>query len=194
MKSILAAFTLFALLLPASALPGPTIAQKEEPSTGWWASITEKKWEVAFAPGDIRYGLRVPIYPLVAGIVVIAICAGAINSAKRKNQPARVPAGIYILTLLGLIALAWKSSFSELRNPPKHVFEWQRPEHDPFKRLENLKLPSSTSPDSLFNRDNLKPGSRAADLLKEGLPSSNPAPPSPIPPTGLETPPKPPGS
>jgi hypothetical protein len=203
MKPILLLLIPFVLLLPVPAqvsepaskpltLPAPA---HEEPKkeTGWWDSFNEKKWEFSFTPGEMRFGLRIPIYPLLSCIVLIVILMGVLESAKQRKRSAVVPGIIYAATIVALLGLLWKAAYREPKTPPKPM-TWLTPRTDDI--LKALEPPKQIPipPNSLLSPDPNKPGSRASDLLKDGFfaPKTTPQAPPATPPSNTEAPPKPP--
>src|SRR4051812_48352377 len=119
MNRLFVCFALFVLALaqpvPASASPAALLAaedtDKPPGGSGWWETISAKKWEISFVPGDYRYGFRIPLYPTLACIILIISCSSMLDTAQRQKKSATgagLAMGVGLLFFLGLL---WQSAF-----------------------------------------------------------------------------------
>jgi hypothetical protein len=139
------------------------------PNSGWWESVSAKKWEFSFLPGDTRYGFRIPIYPALACIVLIVSCSSLLDNAQRQKKSGVGPgiamgAGVFLF-----LALLWQSAFRE----PKLR---QLPTWNTANTLQSRPLiPTLPPSESLLRNPQLvHPSSRTSDLLKNAPPASSP--------------------
>ncbi len=153
----------------------PLAETESEPANpGWWDTVSARKWEFSFMPGETRYGFRIPVYPALACIVLILSCSSLLDNAQRQKKSGVGPgvamgAGVFLF-----LSLLWQAAFHE---PKLHLPSSWNAAEPPRPRVLSPTLPPSES--LLRNPELVHPGSRASDLLKSVAPSNPPPPAKP---------------
>jgi hypothetical protein len=173
-------FLLLAMMMvaPASTPPAPMLAEEEKPGdSGWWETLSARKWEFSFMPGETRYGFRIPVYPALACIVLIISCGSLLDTAQRQKKSGvatgvAMGAGTFLLLIL-----LWQAAF---REPKTHVPKlWNSAGPAAMPRPLILAPPSESL---LRTTDPTRVNPRPAESSKNVPPSNSTPPAKPSPP------------